>query len=387
MSFTTPTVDVYLPGTTLGIGNVNAGTINIGKTTTQINVGGPTNFTNSVAAPTCTMASLTTGNLIISPYSENVQFSNLSTTNAIVTNMSATNASFQNFNSTNILIGPYPQNGTFNTLNVTNPTITNLNSTNLNSTNINSLNASMNVLNVSNFLITPLNSNPTFATITVPHIDVTPNTTLHLGNQNATSVYIGSSGTRNVTNHIGTGSGTGTITIGNNTNSISLNGQTTLAKPLILGSVPTANTQLGYRISSSIVTGTPISSGSIYTFTPSLGTSTYQLASGVYIATLVGFLNYTNATSANADFQFGISYSNSTTPAGSNITGAASIVANITYNTITQNKNLFTGTVCFTATSSTNYYYAYSYVGLGSLTGTSPSVTTSIQMVSIIRIA
>ena len=92
------------------------------------------------------------------------------------------------------------------------------------------MNASSNVLNVSNFLITPLNSNPTFATITVPHIDVVPNTTLHLGNQNATAVYIGSSGTRNVTNNIGTGSGTGTIYIGNNTNSIQLNGSITIGK-------------------------------------------------------------------------------------------------------------------------------------------------------------
>ena len=39
MSFTTPTVDVYVPGTTLGIGNVNAGTINIGNSDTVINIG------------------------------------------------------------------------------------------------------------------------------------------------------------------------------------------------------------------------------------------------------------------------------------------------------------------------------------------------------------
>ena len=215
MSFTTPTVDVYLPGTTLGIGNVNAGTINIGKTTTQINVGGPTTFTNAVAAPSCTMASLTTGNLIISPYSENVRFSNLSATNATVTNMSATNASFQRFNSSNILIGPYPQNGTFDTINVTNPTITNLNSTNLNSTNLYSTNASLNVLNVSNFLITPLNSNPTFASIN-------------------------------------TGTGTSTITIGNNTNSVALNGSISIGigknitlQPSTSYDTPTAFTMLG----------------------------------------------------------------------------------------------------------------------------------------------
>jgi hypothetical protein len=47
LSFLTPTVDVYLAGTTMGIGNVNASTINIGKTGTTINVGGLMNMTNT----------------------------------------------------------------------------------------------------------------------------------------------------------------------------------------------------------------------------------------------------------------------------------------------------------------------------------------------------
>jgi hypothetical protein len=47
LSFLTPTVDVYLAGTTLGIGNVNASMINIGKTGTTINVGGLMNMTNT----------------------------------------------------------------------------------------------------------------------------------------------------------------------------------------------------------------------------------------------------------------------------------------------------------------------------------------------------
>jgi hypothetical protein len=345
MSFTTPTVDVYLPGTTLGIGNVNAGTINIGKTTTQVNVGGPTTFTNAVTVPTCTMTSLSTGNLIISPYSQNVTFSNLSATNATVTNMSATNASFQTFNSSNILIGPYPQNGTFNTLNVTNPTITNLNSTSLNSTNINSLNASMNVLNVSNFLITPLNSNPTFATITAPHIDVAPNTTLHLGNQNATAVYIGSSGTRNVINNIGTGSGTGTINIGNNTNSIALNGQTTLSKPLILGTAPTANTQLGFTDYVSLGTGFTISnSGSEATFltTPTLPIGvwliTYQAT--IYFASTVTITNFiTYLTSSGTTFFSNLAQTGKITSGTEVLTGVNQVA-------------LHSGSVCFNLTSS-----------------------------------
>ena len=40
LSFLTPTVDVYLAGSTLSLGNVNASTINIGQTGTTINVGG-----------------------------------------------------------------------------------------------------------------------------------------------------------------------------------------------------------------------------------------------------------------------------------------------------------------------------------------------------------
>lgn len=224
MSFTTPTVDVYVPGTTLGIGNVNAGTINIGKTNSQINIGGTTTFTNSVDTPTCTMGSLSTGNLIISPFAENVRFSNLSATNANVTNMSATNASFYSVTSNNILIGPYPQNGTYNSINVTNPNITNLNSTIVNSTNLNALNASITNVNVSGFLISPLTANPTFASVTTGRI-IAPNIE---------------------------GSGTGTITIGNSTNSVALNGAISIGtgknitlQPSTSYDTPTAFTMLG----------------------------------------------------------------------------------------------------------------------------------------------
>ena len=47
LSFLTPTVDVYLAGTTMGIGNVNASTINIGQPGTTINIGGLMNMTNT----------------------------------------------------------------------------------------------------------------------------------------------------------------------------------------------------------------------------------------------------------------------------------------------------------------------------------------------------
>ena len=264
MSFTTPTVDVYVPGTTLGIGNVNAGTINIGKAGTTINVGGSMAVTNSVTTPSCTMTSLTTGNLIISPFSGDVAFNNFSARNATIGNASFMNASFNTLNSSNILIGPYPVSGAFTNVNVINASIANASISNLSSTNINVLNASMTYINVSGFLINPLPSDPTFTSINTPNIDVNANGTLTLGNQNATAVYIGSSATRNVINNIGTGSGTGTIYIGNNTNSIQLNGQTTLAKPLTLqaasGYVAPTTGQLGSIITASFAATTTLTS-------------------------------------------------------------------------------------------------------------------------------
>ena len=58
MSFTTPTIDVYLPGSTLGIGNVNAGKINIGKAGTIINFGGEMNSNNAITVPICTTTTM-----------------------------------------------------------------------------------------------------------------------------------------------------------------------------------------------------------------------------------------------------------------------------------------------------------------------------------------
>jgi hypothetical protein len=388
MSFTTPTVDVYLPGTTLGIGNVNAGTINIGKTTTQINVGGPTTFTNSVAAPSCTMASLTTGNLIISPYSENVRFSNLSATNATVTNMSATNASFQRFNSSNILIGPYPQNGTFDTINVTNPTITNLNSTNVNSTNINALNASMTTINVSGFLISPLTANPTFTSINTPNIDVNANGTLTLGNQNATAVYIGSSGTRNVINNIGTGSGTGTIYIGNNTNSIALAGQTTLSKPLILGTLPTGYEHLGFKSSIPGVSfSSSIASGSTgYCYSPPNGTTGNFLYAGVYLMSCYAFAYFTGTVTACTITMDIAIISSTATPSGTGIAnGLFNTRIGPQINTPTASTIPYFPTYTVTVTSN-NYYYLSCGVSSVSITG-GGTVSTGCQLLSMVRIA
>ena len=306
MSFTTPTVDVYVPGTTLGLGNVNASTINIGQAGTTVNVGGTMAVTNAVTAPSCTMSSLTTGNLIISPFSGNAAFTNFSAVNASINNASIINASFNSLNSSNILIGPYPISGTYTNMNVTNASITN---------------ASITTLNVSGFLINPLPSDPTFTSINTPSIDVNANGTLTLGNQNATAIYIGSSGSRNVTNNIGTGSGTGTINIGNNTNSITLGGSTTLSKPLILGTAPTSNTQLGYIEANAAAQISGASSGytNLYTF-PSLPIGNYILNGTCFVnnnnwSAALGF----SATSATQDTGF-LTYSSGIAASFMNLT-------------------------------------------------------------------
>lgn len=78
-------------------------------------------------------------------------------------------------------------------------------------------------------------------------------------------------------------------------------------------------------------------------------------------------------------------YSASTAPAsdGANITGIGGINTNITYNSVTQNKNLYTGSVIFTSTGTGNSYYAYA--GLGSMTGT--SIFMSVELNNMVRIA
>lgn len=279
MSFTTPTVDVYVPGTTLGIGNVNAGTINIGKAGTTINVGGSMAITNSVTTPSCTMTSMNVSSLIIAPFSGDVAFNNFSALNATIGNASIINASFNSINSSNILIGPYPVSGAFTNMNVTNATITTVAISNLSSTNINVLNASMTYVNVSGLLINPLPTNPTFTSIN-------------------------------------TGTGTSTITIGNNTNSVALNGPVTLAKPLTLGTAPTSNTQLGYFArSTTVVVSTGISSGmSLFTailpvagsyavtfYIEVFSSGTGNLVGG-YLSTAFGGVGFSNVYGANSEY-------------------------------------------------------------------------------------
>jgi hypothetical protein len=304
MSFTTPTVDVYVPGTTLGIGNVNAGTINIGKAGTTINVGGSMNVTNNVSTPSCTMTSLTTGNLIISPFSGDVAFNNFSARNATITNGIIANASVNILNSSTMLIGPYPVSGSFTNVNISNATIGNGLISNLRSTNMSVLSANMTYVNVSGLLINPLPSYPRFTKINTPFIDVDTGGTLELGNVSASAVYIGSSGKINVINNIGTGSGTGIINIGNDTNSIQLRGETTLTKPLTLGLKPTtALTVLGgsikYTFSASADTGGAVTAPSSTTF----GSFT-NVPVGIYLFTLGTFTIFSIDPTDRVDITF-----------------------------------------------------------------------------------
>lgn len=386
MSFTTPTIDVYVPGSTLGIGNVNAGTINIGKADTIVNVGGSMAVTNSVTTPSCTMTSLTTGNLIISPFSGDVAFNNFSARNATITNGIFANASINTLNSSTMLIGPYPVSGAFTNVNVTNANIANGSISNLSSTNINVLNASMTYVNVSGLLINPLPTNPKFTKIYTPFIDF--DGTLELGNVSASSVYVGSSGSINVTNHIGTGSGTGIINIGNDTNSIQLRGQTTLTKPLGLGSAPTSYFHLGFNAGiPGISNSASISSGSTgYCYSPPNGTTGNFLFAGVYLISGYAFATFSGTiTTCSVAMDIAI-ISSTATPSGTGSSnGLFSTRITPVINTPTTSTIPFFPTYTVTVTSNA-YYYLSCGISAVTITG-GGTVKASCQLLSMVRIA
>ena len=71
------------------------------------------------------------------------------------------------------------------------------------------------------------------------------NVNIRNGNNSTATVGI-ANGAQTTTVNIQSGTGTGTVTIGNSANAIALNGAVTLARPLVLGSLPTSG-QLGWR--------------------------------------------------------------------------------------------------------------------------------------------
>lgn len=173
---------------------------------------------------------------------------------------------------------------------------------------------------------------------------------------------------------------TGGLTIGGSNN-------------ITLGNIiatPSLKTQLGYSVSSAGVVGTAINTGSIYVYSPAVGTSSFNLSNGVYLASIHGYLNFTGTiTSTNADFQFGMQYNTTTTPSsGTNVgISGANIDYNVTYAPESLSTVHYTATFTFTVTT-TAYYYAYAYVGIGGLTGTgSPTLQPCVQMITLVRIA
>ena len=181
LSFLTPTVDVYLAGTTMGIGNVNASTINIGQPGTTTNVGGLMNMTNtstiSANIDTLSVSTLFIGGIIYTGpttatqlingstrvtgsliNASNVSVTNLSVAfingipyNGILTSTSAnvsSNMSFTNMSVTNNFI--MPSSGQ---MNVSNALFTNVSFTNITGSLITATNTSVNNLSVSKLFI------------------------------------------------------------------------------------------------------------------------------------------------------------------------------------------------------------------------------------------
>ena len=168
LSFLTPTVDVYLAGTTMGIGNVNASTINMGQTGTTINVGGLMNISNSSTISaninSLSVSTLTIGGTLYTGPTTATQLINGSTivTGSLInaSNVSITNLSVAFINGT-----PYSSIGS--------GTVTANVSSNMSFTNLSVINnfimpssAKMNVSNASFTNVSFTNITGTLGTIT-----------------------------------------------------------------------------------------------------------------------------------------------------------------------------------------------------------------------------
>jgi hypothetical protein len=91
------------------------------------------------------------------------------------------------------------------------------------------------------------------------------------------------SGVNTASVSISTGTTTGDVTIGNSSNAVKVNGAVTLAKPLILGTAPTANTQIGFLQSNTLST---------FTATGNYTLSSLTLPAGVYLLNLNVQMNF-----------------------------------------------------------------------------------------------
>jgi len=111
------------------------------------------------------------------------------------------------------------------------------------------------------------------------------NISIMTGQNNTGQINIANAtlGTNTTTVNISNGNQSGAVTIGNSGNNIALNGSVTLAKPLILGTIPTATSQIGYISSNTLST---------VTATGDFTLSTLTLPAGIHLITLNVQMNF-----------------------------------------------------------------------------------------------
>ena len=199
------------------------------------------------------------------------------------------------------------------------------------------------------------------------------------------NVYIGSGGSGRGTIDIGA-TGSAAITLGSTTAPLTLRGSsTTFSSALTLGAAPTTSAMLGYTLNSSLTTGLS-NTGPQTIYSPSSGTTAFQLPGGTYIAILQSIYAYSVIpNNTGIDMQVGIQYSASSVY--SVAIGVVNIGSNISYQNLTQSQIVNVYPMTFVVPpGNTNYYFAYAYFGLGSLIN-GGTVTPSVKIISLIRIA
>ena len=141
---------------------------------------------------------------------------------------------------------------------------------------------------------------------------------------------------------------------------------------------------LGYTLNSSLTTGLS-NTGPQTIYSPSSGTTDFQLPGGTYLAILQSIYAYSvipNNTGIN--MQVGIQYSASSVY--SSHIGVVNIDSTISYQNLTQSKIVNVYPMTFVVPpGNTNYYFAYAYFGLGALIN-GGTVTPSVKIISLIRI-
>ena len=102
--------------------------------------------------------------------------------------------------------------------------------------------------------------------------------------------------------NIGSGSTTGTVTLGNTANTVQINGAVRLAKPLILGTVATLNTQLGRTIIFTALSNP--ASNQTWTGSLQIKTQTFTIPYGVWAVSATAGFQCTVAGTITTQSQF-----------------------------------------------------------------------------------